>query len=176
MERMQWLILAYQVPVNPSKIRVYVWRKLKEIGATYLKPGVALLPKSPGNLVRFQILDKKIQEMNGDATIAEMTFIDKQDESKAIAEFRLQSRKEYQKIIAEMKQLATTASDTPEKAPEISEKTKALSKALAQIKARDYFLQRLEPEQDTTFQELLQDMSTTTSHLREYLSAFLAEQ
>ena len=46
MPRTVWLALSYNVPINPSKARVYVWRKLKEIGAEYFKQGVALLPNT----------------------------------------------------------------------------------------------------------------------------------
>ena len=41
-EQLRWLALGYSVPVNPSKNRVYVWRKLKEYGAEYFKQGVAV--------------------------------------------------------------------------------------------------------------------------------------
>ena len=34
-EPLRWLALGYSVPINPSKNRVYVWRKLKEYGAEY---------------------------------------------------------------------------------------------------------------------------------------------
>ena len=46
MQPISWLGLGYNVPVNPSKNRVYVWRKLKEFGASYFKQGVAILPKN----------------------------------------------------------------------------------------------------------------------------------
>ena len=39
MQRTIWLALSYNVPINPSKVRVYVWRKLKEFGAEYLRQG-----------------------------------------------------------------------------------------------------------------------------------------
>ena len=35
-ERVKWIGLGYNLPVNPSKNRVYVWRKLKEMGAKLL--------------------------------------------------------------------------------------------------------------------------------------------
>ena len=38
-ERVKWMGLGYNLPVNPSKNRVYVWRKLKEFGAEYLRQG-----------------------------------------------------------------------------------------------------------------------------------------
>ena len=39
----RWIALGYNVPIEPSRNRVYVWRKLKEFGAEYFRPGVAIL-------------------------------------------------------------------------------------------------------------------------------------
>ena len=33
--RRVWLGITYTVPAKPSKARVYIWRKLKELGAEY---------------------------------------------------------------------------------------------------------------------------------------------
>ena len=52
-EPIRWLALGYSVPVNPSKNRVYVWRKLKEYGAEYFKQGVALLPYNRQSYTKF---------------------------------------------------------------------------------------------------------------------------
>lgn len=59
----RWLALGYSVPVNPSKNRVYVWRKLKEYGAEYFKQGVALLPYNRQSYTKFKYLSAKILEM-----------------------------------------------------------------------------------------------------------------
>ena len=67
-ERVKWMGLGYNLPVNPSKNRVYVWRKLKEMGADYFKQGVAILPKNPVNLRAFGRLADKIRDLGGEAT------------------------------------------------------------------------------------------------------------
>ena len=48
----KWLALGYSLPINPSRNRVYVWRKLKELGAEYFKQGVAILPGNKKNSAR----------------------------------------------------------------------------------------------------------------------------
>ena len=52
-EPIRWLALGYSVPVNPSKNRVYIWRKLKEYGAEYFKQGVAVLLNSAQSMQLF---------------------------------------------------------------------------------------------------------------------------
>ena len=44
--RRVWLGITYTVPAKPSKARVYIWRKLKELGAEYYH-GMAMVPESP---------------------------------------------------------------------------------------------------------------------------------
>lgn len=65
MPRTVWLALSYNVPINPSKARVYVWRKLKEIGAEYFKQGVALLPNTAQSMQQFSALAQKIRQLGG---------------------------------------------------------------------------------------------------------------
>ena len=89
-EPLRWLALGYSVPINPSKNRVYVWRKLKEYGAEYFKQGVALLPYTRTSYTKFKYLSGKILEMGGEASIVEMKFLDPADEQEVIYRFRAQ--------------------------------------------------------------------------------------
>ena len=59
-EPIRWLALGYSVPVNPSKNRVYIWRKLKEYGAEYFKQGVAILPYNRQSYTKLKHLQAKI--------------------------------------------------------------------------------------------------------------------
>ena len=99
MQPITWLGLGYNVPVNPSKNRVYVWRKLKDFGAGYFKQGVAILPKSPQNMAKFNSLAAKIREMGGDATLVELRFVEPRDEAETVERFQRQSENEYQELI-----------------------------------------------------------------------------
>lgn len=97
-EPIRWLALGYSVPVNPSKNRVYVWRKLKEYGAEYFKQGVALLPYNRQSYTKFKYLSAKILEMGGEASIVEMKFLDPHDEREVVARFRAQALEELSQL------------------------------------------------------------------------------
>ena len=94
----RWLALGYSVPVNPSKNRVYVWRKLKEYGAEYFKQGVALLPYNRQSYTKFKYLSAKILEMGGEASIVEMKFLDPKDEREVVSRFRTQALEELSQL------------------------------------------------------------------------------
>jgi hypothetical protein len=62
-----WLLLHYKLPNKPSALRVYIWRKLKRVGAILLHDAVWVLPENPRTLEQVQWLTAEIQEMGGDA-------------------------------------------------------------------------------------------------------------
>src|SRR5437773_425414 len=66
-----WLVLAYKVPRDPSAARVYVWRKLKKLGAVALQDAVWVLPNGPWTREQFQWLSAEIAELRGEATLWE---------------------------------------------------------------------------------------------------------
>ena len=62
-----WLLLHYKLPSKPSALRVYIWRKLKRIGAILLHEAVWVLPDLPRTAEQVQWLAAEIQEMGGNA-------------------------------------------------------------------------------------------------------------
>ena len=62
-----WLLLHYKLPSKPSALRVYIWRKLRRMGAILLHEAVWVLPDNPRTLEQVQWLAAEIQEMGGNA-------------------------------------------------------------------------------------------------------------
>ena len=63
-----WILLNYKLPTHPSALRVYVWRKLKRLGALLLNEAIWVLPDTPRTFEQFQWLATEIQEMQGEVT------------------------------------------------------------------------------------------------------------
>lgn len=120
-----WLLLLYKIPRNPSKIRVYVWRKLKRIGAVLLHESVWCLPSNPKTKEQFQWLTVEIQELGGEATLWESQLVLGMKDELIIKEFLEQVDQEYAEILDELKK---------EEFDLVS-----LSKKYQQIKIKDYF-------------------------------------
>lgn len=120
-----WLHLVYKIPRNPSKIRVYVWRKLKKLGAILLHESVWCLPANPKTKEHFQWLAVEIQELGGEATLWESRLVLGMNDECIIKEFLSQVDKEYTEILDELKK---------EQIDLVS-----LSKKYQQIKVKDYF-------------------------------------
>lgn len=124
-----WLHLIYKIPKKPSKVRVFVWRKLKRLGAVLLHESVWCLPSTPKTREHFQWLVVEIQELGGEATLWESRLVLGGQDEAIIKEFHEQVDKGYTEILAEMKN---------EQFDLVS-----LSKKYQLIKAQDYFQSEL---------------------------------
>jgi hypothetical protein len=120
-----WLHLIYKIPRNPSKIRVYVWRKLKKIGAVLIHDSIWCLPINLKTKEQFQWLAAEIQELGGEATVWESRLVFGMQDELIINEFLSQVDKEYSDI---MRQLSTENTELV-----------SLIKKYQQIKMIDYF-------------------------------------
>jgi ChrB-like protein len=122
---MNWLILHYKLPAQPSALRVYVWRKLKKLGAVFLNDSVWVLPDTSRAAEQMQWLSTEIQEMQGDVNLWRSNLIMGKPEESLVAEFTEQVDKEYNHILKKLER----------KNPDIAE----LSHRYRQISDRDYF-------------------------------------
>jgi len=64
-ESVTWLLLAYRVPSEPSRLRATVWRRLKTLGAVYVQNSVAALPADPATERALRTLRAEITQMDG---------------------------------------------------------------------------------------------------------------
>jgi hypothetical protein len=124
-EARTWLLLAYKVPRDPTAGRVYVWRKLKKLGAVALQDAVWVLPHTPQTLEQFRWLAAEIVEMDGEASVWESKqLLDGQDTALAKV-FEQQADEAYRSVLTGLKR----------KKPDLA----ALSREYQQALARDYF-------------------------------------
>jgi len=157
MPKIVWLALGYNVPVNPSKNRVYVWRKLKEWGAGYFKQGVAILPKSTKNMAKFRQLAAKIKELGGEATIAELKFCDARDESETVERFRSQSSSEYDELLRDCARIVEGVQKNLF-AGGGREDYKKVMRRYKQAQERDYFFSGTGGKLKAALEELAEDI------------------
>lgn len=122
-----WLLFHYKVPAEPSARRVYVWRKLKRLGAIMLHDAVWILPNTPRTLEQFQWLATEIEEMGGEARLWEAQPLLSGDE-KLVSQFLAQVDSAYREILVELEHSETS-----------EEKLANLSRRYQQIKRQDFF-------------------------------------
>jgi hypothetical protein len=127
-----WVLLLYKVAPEPSARRVYVWRKLKRLGALLLHDAVWVLPSQPYTREQLQWLAAEIHEMEGNAMVWEAQLtLDGQDEALA-GQFLAQVDAVYREILADL--------DQPE--PDVV----ALTRRYQQASQQDYLHSPLGPQ------------------------------
>lgn len=173
MQPITWLGLGYNLPVNPSKNRVYVWRKLKEFGAGYFKQGVAILPKSPPNMAKFMGLAARIRDLGGEATIVELRYCELRDETETVAKFQRQSETEYQDLLKDCAGLMASIRANLLPPEERSEHLRKMVKRYGKVKSRDYFHSRSRAHIASGLEDLAADMARVTDEIGRQLLAVL---
>jgi len=108
-ERRRWVILVYQLPRKPSRHRVAVWRKLKDLGALYLQDGVAALPEDAVTREQLEWLQLRIREAGGEATLWEGRPATVAEERELVGAFRTSREEAYRAIVAEAERVRRKA-------------------------------------------------------------------
>jgi len=128
-DRFHWVLLTYSIPSEPAAPRVYVWRKLKRLGAILVDGAAWVLPATPRTKEQFQWLAAEIAEMDGQATLweADATMAGKAEA--LLQQFVAQVDELYTGILAELE------GEDPDLA--------ALSRRYQQAAMSDYFQSEL---------------------------------
>ena len=120
-----WLLLVYKIPREPTAGRVYVWRKLKQLGAVLLHDAVWVLPANPRTREQFQWLSAEIVELRGEASLFVSEFVFGHDDAALRERFEEPVTAAYKEMLAALKR----------RRPDLA----ALAKRYQQIKDQDYF-------------------------------------
>jgi hypothetical protein len=94
------VLLVYRLPREPSRHRVAVWRKLRDLGALYLQDGVAALPEDAVTREQLEWLQLRVREAGGEATLWEGRPGTAAEEAELVGDFRASREEAYKGIIA----------------------------------------------------------------------------
>jgi hypothetical protein len=97
-----WLLLTYKLPSEPSARRVYIWRKLKRLGAITIFDAVWVLPETPRTHEQFQWLATEIQELGGEAMFWKAQAELAGQEEALIGQFQCQVDETYRALLERM--------------------------------------------------------------------------
>ncbi len=120
-----WLLLHYKLPVRPSARRVFVWRKLKRLGAILLNDAVWVLPDTPRTAEHLQWLSAEIKEMKGNAFLWRSNLVLGVQENDLVEQFNLQVQSQYKRLLKDLNRKNVDLT--------------ALSRQYQQIVGQDYF-------------------------------------
>jgi hypothetical protein len=142
-ERPSWVLLVYRLPREPSRHRVAVWRKLKDLGALYIQDGVVALPEDATTREQLEWLQLRVREAGGEATLWEARPGTVAEEAELVGTFRSSREEAYRAIIAEAERLRRKAEMG---GVDPSEQLGKLEREFRAERRRDYFRSPLRGE------------------------------
>lgn len=129
---LDWVLLAYRLPREPSTPRITVWRKLRRLGAAQLVDGLVALPADARTKEQFEWLAEEILDAGGDATVWVGRPGSRADERRLASRMAAEVADEYRAIIGDAAALAPEAV--------VDRRTLArLQRQLHRIDRRDFF-------------------------------------
>ena len=137
MERSRWVLLVYKLPREPSRHRVAVWRKLRDLGALYLQDGVAALPEDAVTREQLEWLQLRVRESGGEATLWEARPGTLAEEKGLVGAFRASREEAFRAIAAAAERLRLKAEMGGGEV--LSEQLGKLEREFRAERRRDYF-------------------------------------
>ena len=163
MDSHKWLIINYNLPTEPSRIRVWAWRNLKKLGAVNIQQSMWALPFSDENYSALSALSQELEENHGEALIMQSIFLEEKHEQKVISHFNKAREIEYEEIIdkcqdffAEIEKEIQRKNFTFAEAEENEEELAKLLSWFEKIKVRDIFHSPLRGTTEQKLQECKQ--------------------
>lgn len=121
-----WLLFVYKVPNEPSARRVYVWRKLKAMGAIVLHDSFWVLPSNARTREKLQWLASEVNQMEGgESMLWESRQLFTGQDSDLAQQFIDQADALYREILVQLRR----------KNPDLA----ALSRQYQRANVQDYF-------------------------------------
>lgn len=146
MESEKWLAINYNLPSEPSRIRVAAWRSMKKLGAVNIQQSMWVLPFNEANYGSLLEVVAELEKNGGEVLLMESVFLREDDEKKVILSFNKARNEEYQELIEQcsdfFKEIEKETARKNFSYAEIEENEEELEKLLSwrqKIKLRDIF-------------------------------------
>lgn len=129
---MQWVLLTYRLPREPSTPRIALWRRLRKLGALQVGDGLAALPLDDRTREKFDWLAGDVDQSGGEAIVWVA-------EPSSKAEARLLEAKLAEAIAADYRRLVEAADAAEERGGAARRRALTrLRRQLDEVRARDH--------------------------------------
>ena len=104
--RLDWVLLAYRLPREPSTPRIAVWRKLRRLGVVQLVDGLVALPADARTKEQLEWIAEEVLESGGEATVWVGQPGSMADERRLASRMAAAVAEEYRSVLADAQQAA----------------------------------------------------------------------
>lgn len=135
-----WILMVYKIPPEPTKYRASVWREIKRLGGLYLQGSVCVFPDIDDVLLNVHSLADLIRTYGGTEYTFVSSLVPHHHSTELIASFREARDEEYRSLLTQCENLTREVGNaTGAEFGKFQDKFKKLQKDAGLIKARDYF-------------------------------------
>jgi hypothetical protein len=131
-ESLEWALLAYRLPREPSTPRIAVWRKLRRLGAVQLVDGLVALPATARNREQLDWIADEVVDAAGEAWTWTAVPGSREQQKMLASRMSAAAAEDYEAVLAEAEELA--ANGTPPR-----RSVERLRRELRRIDDRDHF-------------------------------------
>lgn len=100
--KIEWVLLNYQLPREPSTPRIAVWRQLKALGVAQLGDGLVALPHNPKTREALEWVSQRVHDANGTAVVWMATPGMRTDGEALAQQLRNDRDTEYTSLLSEI--------------------------------------------------------------------------
>ena len=133
MSEIEWLLFIAQLPATPSSLRVNVWRRLRNGGATSLQNGVWILPRNDENTMFVERLLGYIKQNEASGQVFLVQELNQAVHEDILARFNADRDQEYEEFLEQCQSFIS----------EIGKETAANKFTFAELEENEQNLQRL---------------------------------
>lgn len=130
-ERIEWALLSYRIPREPSTPRIAVWRRLKRLGVAQLGDGLVALPLDARTREHLEWVADAVRDAGGDATIWLARTASAAGQRELVQGLADARTTEYRAVIDEAQRLVGQTID--------ARTVQRLRRQVRRISRRDYF-------------------------------------
>jgi len=99
------VLLAYKLPLQPTRLRNQVWRKLLALGAVYVQDGVVALPWREDLTENLNYVAASIREMEGSAIVFRAAGFGREDHERVVERFQKSGDARMSEILERLRDL-----------------------------------------------------------------------
>jgi hypothetical protein len=130
--QVEWVLLSYRLPREPSTPRIALWRRLKKLGALPIGDGVAALPLDDRTREQFEWLADDVEQRGGEAVVWVAQPASRREQ-------RSLERRLLEAVSADYERVAAAAAAAERHGPAALRRSVArLRRSLDEIRGRDY--------------------------------------
>jgi hypothetical protein len=139
-----WLVVLYDVPDRPSKLKVRLWREFKRIGALYPQLSICLVPDNNETRKNLENIEGLLNKNHNFSALTAKGLRAK-DQGKILGMLRIERDKRYEEILEECLEFVdeinlniSNKKTTQEEVEEMEEVLEGLYRWLDRVKSIDW--------------------------------------